>query len=90
MGPLHAQEHLRHEADAGGPEAERTNLLHGETIMILMLVLLLLFFIATGPIITIWALNLVFGLQIPLTVWTWLAVAWFNILLVRPAAGSKS
>lgn len=37
--------------------------------------------IIVNPVLTIWALNLLFGLAIPLTIWTWLAVTWLTVLL---------
>jgi len=41
-----------------------------------------------GPLFTIWALNLVFTLNIPVTFWTWLSVFWLQLLFV-PKAGYK-
>jgi hypothetical protein len=34
-----------------------------------------------GPIWTIWALNLLFGLDIPVTFWTWLSAAWLSAVV---------
>lgn len=42
---------------------------------------LLLFLIFIGPVFTIMALNTVFGMGIPLTIWTWLSVFWLGIIL---------
>ena len=39
----------------------------------------LLAVIIAGPLLTIGALNTLFGLNIAYTVWTYLSVAWLNI-----------
>lgn len=41
-------------------------------------VVLAIALIGIGPIFTIWSLNLLFSLAIPVTVWTWLSVAWLS------------
>lgn len=33
-----------------------------------------------GPLVTIWALNLLFGLKIAFTFWTWLATLWITAI----------
>ena len=38
--------------------------------------------IIAGPLLTIASLNTLFGLNIAYTVWTWLSVAWLNILFL--------
>ena len=45
-----------------------------------LVVLLSVIFVA--PILTIASLNTLFGLNIAYTVWTWLSVAWLNILFL--------
>lgn len=47
-----------------------------------MALLFIVVWIVLGPIFTIWSLNLVFGLEIPLTFWTWLSVVWL-VLVIR-------
>ena len=42
----------------------------------------LLAVIIPGPLLTIASLNTLFGLNIAYTVWTWLSVAWLNILFL--------
>lgn len=44
-------------------------------------ILLILVFFVFGPIFTIWALNLIFGLSIPLNFWTWLSVFWLHVVI---------
>lgn len=44
-------------------------------------ILLILVFFVFGPIFTIWALNLIFGLSIPLNFWTWLSVFWLHMVI---------
>lgn len=43
-------------------------------------VLLLVFVFVVGPLITIWAINTLFGLGIAYTVWTWLAAVWLQMV----------
>lgn len=50
-------------------------------ILLLLLLILLVFSIWYGPIFTIWSLNLLFGLQIPVTFKTWCAVLWLLTVL---------
>ena len=45
-----------------------------------LVVLLALMFVS--PLLTIASLNTLFGLNIAYTVWTWLSVAWLNILFL--------
>lgn len=40
--------------------------------------------IVAGPLLTIWALNTLFNLGIPFTIWSWLAVWWICIVLRGP------
>lgn len=46
------------------------------------LVLLALFLIGVGPILTIMSMNMLFNLTIPISVWTWLSVVWLNLTVV--------
>jgi hypothetical protein len=46
-----------------------------DIIKIVLLIALIVFMIVVGPLLTIWALNIVFPvLAIPYTFWTWLAI----------------
>ena len=45
---------------------------------IIAIIIGLIVLIGFGPIFTIWSLNLLFGLTIPLTIWTWLSTAWLS------------
>ena len=49
-----------------------------ELLGVLALFALILLLIALGPLVTIWALNTLFGLKIAFTFWTWLAVLWLS------------
>lgn len=42
--------------------------------MPLLIILLAAILIVIGPILIIWSLNTLFGMGIPFTIWTWLAV----------------
>jgi len=56
-----------------------------KTLTIIALILLAIFLIGIGPVLTIISLNAVFGLAIGITIWNWLAVLWLTMLV----AGSK-
>lgn len=45
------------------------------------LVLIVLLLVGLGPMLTIWSLNLLFGLTIALTFKTWFAAAWLGGLV---------
>lgn len=42
--------------------------------MPLLIILFAAILIVIGPILIIWSLNTLFGMGIPFTIWTWLAV----------------
>jgi 5-bromo-4-chloroindolyl phosphate hydrolysis protein len=42
------------------------------------LILLVVVLIGIGPVLTILALNTLFGLGIVINIWTWLSVAWLS------------
>lgn len=56
---------------------------------VLVLVLFAIVAILFGPIFTIWSLNLIFNLSIPITFWTWLSTAWLSFLVVGFKKTSK-
>jgi len=39
-----------------------------------------------GPLVTIWAVNLLFGLHVPYAFDTWFAVLWLSVLVGTPSA----
>lgn len=43
-----------------------------------------------GPIISIWALNTLFKLNIEFSFWTWLALAWLQSICFTRLSNSKS
>lgn len=43
-----------------------------------IIVIICIALIVFGPLISIWALNLLFGLTIPYTLATWFAVLWLS------------
>jgi hypothetical protein len=45
------------------------------------LITLIILLITIGPLAVIWALNTLFGLTIPFTIWTWLAVIILNLTI---------
>ena len=49
-------------------------------IAVALVVVLVLFLIVAGPLMTIWALNTLFGLSIGYTFTTWLATAWIGLI----------
>lgn len=58
-------------------------------IKIVGFVVLLVVLLAIGPLLTIWALNTLFGLGIAYTFWTWLAVIFLGMFL-NARIGQKS
>lgn len=57
---------------------------------IVLVILLVLALITMGPIFTIWSLNTLFGLGIPLTIWTWLSALWLGMVVASTQVRSKS
>lgn len=45
---------------------------------IIFLILLIVALIVFGPLISIWAVNLLFGLTIPMNIGTWFAALWLG------------
>lgn len=58
--------------------------LSGITLLALVIAL-----IAISPVITIASLNTLFGLGIPLTIWTWLSVFWLGFVLTNMISVKK-
>jgi hypothetical protein len=52
-----------------------------KTFGIIALILLGIFLIGIGPVLTIISLNAVFGLAIGITIWNWLAVLWLTMIV---------
>jgi hypothetical protein len=52
-----------------------------KAIVVLSLFTLLLFFLILGPIFTIWSINVVFKLEIPVNFKTWIAVLWIMTVI---------
>jgi hypothetical protein len=52
-----------------------------KTSYIIGLIILIILLITIGPLAVIWALNTLFGLTIPFTIWTWLAVIILNLTI---------
>ena len=53
------------------------------------LVILLIVLIGVGPILTIMSINALFGLNIAINFWTWLACAWLCMLVNGARVKSK-
>lgn len=49
--------------------------------VVLVFLALIVFVSVLGPIFTIWSLNTLFGLEIPYTFTSWLAVLWLMTVL---------
>lgn len=58
--------------------------LSGITLLALVIAL-----IAISPVITIASLNTLFGLGIPLTIWTWLSTLWLGSVLTSMISAKK-
>ena len=53
------------------------------------LIILLIVLIGVGPILTIMSINALFGLNIAINFWTWLACAWLCMLVNGARVKSK-
>jgi len=60
-----------------------------DILIILGFIVLAVLAIIFGPIFTIWAINALFGVGIPLNFWTWLSMLWLTIM-VAPKVSVKS
>jgi hypothetical protein len=54
------------------------------------LVLTIFILISIGPIFTIWSLNTIFGLNIPLNFYTWVSMAWLLLILNQRSVNKNS
>lgn len=52
-------------------------------------IVLILFSVFIGPVFTIMSLNLLFGLSIPLTFFTWLSTFWLTLLFGGAASAAS-
>lgn len=50
--------------------------------MLITIIVLLIFLIGIGPVLTLLSLNTLFNLQIPYTFWSWLSVSWLQFILI--------
>jgi len=60
-----------------------------ESLGIVFVVLLLIALIGLGPVITILALNTLFGLAIAINVWTWLSTFWLSAFFTAAVRSGK-
>lgn len=60
-----------------------------EALGITGIVVLLVILIGLGPILTIMSINALFGLNIAINFWTWLACAWLCMLVNDARIKSK-
>lgn len=51
------------------------------TLGIIAIVIGLIVLVGIGPVFTIWSINLLFGLTVPITIWTWLSTAWLTAII---------
>lgn len=56
---------------------------------ICVIILLVIAVVACVPLVSIWALNTLFGLTIPYTLSTWAASLWLTGLLQKPFQNKK-
>ena len=52
-----------------------------------LVIILLIAVIGIGPVLTIMALNTLFGLAIVINIWTWLSVLWLSAFFTVAAKG---
>ncbi len=58
--------------------------------MPVLIICLLICLMIFGPMITVWALNTLFGLSIPINLATWFAMLWVSGTLGAAARGAVS
>lgn len=61
-------------------------------LLVFVIAVVVLGLLIIGPIFSIWSLNLVFGLEIPINFKTWCAITWLMTLLngIRFNTNTKS
>jgi hypothetical protein len=52
------------------------------------LLLFIVVILLVGPLVTIWSLNTLFGLDIDYTFWTWLAMGWLSLVTFGGVKGA--
>jgi hypothetical protein len=62
---------------------------NAKALVFLFLLALIVFFIAIGPIASIWAINTLFGTEIVLSFKTWCAMAWIHMILATKLKANK-
>lgn len=62
----------------------------GTGFLILLMVLFFIVMLVLGPILTIWSLNLLFGLSIPVTIKTFFATMWLCMVLGARVSFNRS
>jgi len=55
-----------------------------------LLGLLVIIIVIASPLLSIWALNTLFSLSIPITIWTYLATLWLHIVIGGSISYKKS
>lgn len=61
--------------------------MNAKTLVVVGLVVLVL--VAVCPVLTIWALNTLFSLAIPVTAGTWASTFWLTLLFAGASRGGK-
>ena len=66
--------------------------LNGEmgTVLFVVLLLAVIAFIMLSPMFTIWALNTLFHLEIPVNFWTYVSMLWLHLILAVRSKEGKS
>jgi hypothetical protein len=57
--------------------------------VVILLILLMVLVVIFGPMVTIWALNTLFGLSIPTTLSTWFATLWITAIVSSAKISTK-
>ena len=55
-----------------------------------LLGLLIIVLVIASPLLSIWALNTLFSLAVPTTIWTYLAMLWLHIVIGGSMSYKKS
>ena len=60
-----------------------------KTTSTVLVILLTIVLIGLGPVLTLLSVNLLFGLNITINFWSWLACAWLGMLINAARVKSK-
>ena len=60
-----------------------------KNLMVLSWCIFLITLITTVPMISIWSINTIFGMNIAYTISTWIAAVWLSVVTIAPKYQTK-